>query len=317
MSKLLSNIFYKVRKDTLFPLSLIASAIFGIIFTVFNTLGYDDSFIVPIHILIAAFVSLICGREYNDGTIRNKVVSGHSKGKIYLATLVVNYGVALLIVVIFTLIHFVLRITVFPLSSVFGVYDWLLAIGNLILGCFVYTAIFTLVSMLVDNRSLGAIINLVLVIVMMIASYQVEFQLCQPHNLEMEYVEPVHLTQEEISQIKDGTYHGGPYQTEILEDGEVVYFAEKTTYSTEPNPRYVSNKLLRKFYEICDNALPHGQVNTYMSYLTSGIRFADRLEPALDEEQIIKVSMMPAYSLSAIVIFSLAGYLLFRKKELK
>lgn len=317
MSNLLSSGFYKIKKDPLFRITLIASVVIGIVFTLCDIDFYDDMFLVPIHILIAVFVSLACGREYSDGTIRNKVISGHNKGKIYLAALILNYGIVLLISAIFVLIHVVMRVTVFPIASVFTVGDWLLAAVNYILGCFVYTALFTLVSMLVTNKALGAIINFALIIVIMFASYQVEFELCQPQFYEVQTYEPIILTAEEIDQIHNGVYQGLPYQIEIMDDDEVRYFTEKVTISTEQNPRYVSNGLLRTFYKACDLVSPHGQINSYVSYLTSGIQHTNQSRPVLDEEQANLVSTMPLYSVSAIILLTTLGWLLFRKKELK
>lgn len=317
MSNLLTSGAFQIRKEMLFRIALISAAVAGVVFTIADAVGYDDMFIVPIHILIAVFVSLICGREYNDGTIRNKVICGHSKGSIYLATLILNGIVALLIAGVFLLVHAAMRITIFPINSVFTMQDWILAAVNFILGCLVYTAVFTLVSMLMGNRAIGSIINLALVVVVMFGAYQVEFQLCQPQIIEMETVESIPLPQEEIAQIKDGTYQGAFYQTTMDENGETLYFTENTTITTMENPRYVSSKPLRLLFKVYDNALPHGQINTYMFYITSSIRFSDQYEPKLDIEMAEQVAAMPLYSAATIIAVSLAGWVLFRKKELK
>ena len=40
-------------------------------------------------LVAAVFISLFVGSEYSDGTIRNKLVVGHSRMRIYLANLIV------------------------------------------------------------------------------------------------------------------------------------------------------------------------------------------------------------------------------------
>ena len=64
-----------------------------------STLQYGDYeaqitnvlFIYPLvaAILIPAFVSLFVGTEYSDGTIRNKMIIGHTRAGIYLSDLIV------------------------------------------------------------------------------------------------------------------------------------------------------------------------------------------------------------------------------------
>lgn len=44
---------------------------------------------LTVAILIPAFVSLFVGTEYSDGTIRNKMIIGHTRTCIYLSNLIV------------------------------------------------------------------------------------------------------------------------------------------------------------------------------------------------------------------------------------
>ena len=45
---------------------------------------------IMIGVISAIFCSLFVGVEYNDGTIRNKLIAGHKRTAIYLSNLIVN-----------------------------------------------------------------------------------------------------------------------------------------------------------------------------------------------------------------------------------
>ena len=41
-------------------------------------------------LVIAVFVSLFFGTEYSDGTLRNKLIGGYTRGQIYVSQFIVN-----------------------------------------------------------------------------------------------------------------------------------------------------------------------------------------------------------------------------------
>ena len=109
MRNLISAGFYKMRKSRIFLICMILVNVLSAFLTVQvyqNSLSYDVSYTFEdgifmtetIMILITAvFVSLFFGTEYSDGTIRNKLIGGHTRGKIYLSQVVVNAVSCLLI----------------------------------------------------------------------------------------------------------------------------------------------------------------------------------------------------------------------------
>ena len=59
------------------------------------TISFFFVYTLAIAISASAFCSLFIGTEYSDGTIRNKLVVGHTRGTIYLSNLIVSMAAAL------------------------------------------------------------------------------------------------------------------------------------------------------------------------------------------------------------------------------
>ena len=84
---------FRYKKSKLFWFILAAIFINGIVYglSVANDEVFDDIFIMPLFVLLAAFFSLMIGREYADGTIRNKVIAGKTKATIYFAQITLSF----------------------------------------------------------------------------------------------------------------------------------------------------------------------------------------------------------------------------------
>lgn len=82
MIKLLRSEARRYFKNVLFWLGIAALLICGLYFGTLENLDVTYHLVVPI--VMAVLISLIVGREYSDGGFRNKIISGHSKGKIFL-----------------------------------------------------------------------------------------------------------------------------------------------------------------------------------------------------------------------------------------
>ena len=94
MNRLLAANFSRLLKSKAFWVCCIYAFVYGIFMQVMNYLTTTASGEVPLidnlffsfsiitGILLSAFVSLFLGSEYNDGTIRNKLVNGHTRASI-------------------------------------------------------------------------------------------------------------------------------------------------------------------------------------------------------------------------------------------
>ena len=89
MSKLLRANFYRLRKDVvLYIIFLVNTALFA--FVAYN-FEQDDlkSFCLIIQpIVYAVFVAFFVGKEYSNGTIRNKLIHGNTRNQVYFAYLI-------------------------------------------------------------------------------------------------------------------------------------------------------------------------------------------------------------------------------------
>lgn len=147
---------------------------------------------------------LFVGRDYHDGTIRNKLVIGHSRVSIYLTNLLTCIGIGLMI----NLIHF--AVALFMGLPVLGgfVMSWrevvlLLVTGTLAM--IAYASLFNLVVVLSRNMTAAVIITLLCVVVMGFATSILTALLSQP-----EFYETVEIINGEpvTSMVKNPTYPG-------------------------------------------------------------------------------------------------------------
>lgn len=107
MIRLLSADFLRLKKNKVFWGGLILMAAWGIFMPVkmqmdASQMGYV--FIIEnglfacaigIGIILAVFCSLFIGTEYNDGTIRNKIIVGRKRQTVYLANAVLSSAVGI------------------------------------------------------------------------------------------------------------------------------------------------------------------------------------------------------------------------------
>lgn len=281
MNKLLKAALYRLKLQKLFWILLAASFISGVVFGIISVSenDLDGLFVAPLFLIMSIFVSLSIGQEYNDATIRNKVIVGHTKGIIFVSELIINAFVCLVMTLAFILPAFICCYS--TLLSNTTLEKMLMALICLLLASVVYATIFTLISCLISQKAIGAILCILIVFTMAFGANRLEFAIFQVENITVE-------------------------QTNEL--GEII--GEEVI----PNPDYVDG-MTRKIYMAVDSLIPNGQVNNLMTYLTStsnnvensGIQtFSDEMLP-----------FYPIYSIGLAIVLSCAGWCAFRKKELK
>ena len=173
MVKLLSANFLRLIQDKIFRGGLILTAAWGVIVPVkrhMDALQYDYtdeiengflSYALFAGIVMAVFCSLFLGTEYNDGTIRNKIVVGGKRREIYLADTIVSSAAGLAMWAAYLLSYLCVGI---PLTGAFTADRKMLLLMGLtaLLLTAAFTSIFTLIAMVCQNKAATAVICILL-----------------------------------------------------------------------------------------------------------------------------------------------------------
>lgn len=245
MTRLLSAGFTRLIKNKLFWFgNLLLAALF--IFLQINNFRqmqeYSDLILYTsdyllfapfqiIGIFAACFTGMFLGTEYHDGTLRNKLVAGKSRIQIYLSNLILSFAASLLASLSSILVNGILGIALFgPLEQTLPQTLLYLGLGILMLAAF--AGIFTLIAMVVPNKSAGSVICILFFFVMVIASTYILNRLDQEEFISSGY-----------SYVIDGV----PQPRELV-----------------ANPYYLRG-MKRSFYEFFRDLLPTSQGSILMA----------------------------------------------------
>lgn len=247
MSKLLKANFARLWKSRIFWLGMLFSAGLSALLVIARSenikryseiyashdASYRNSdgliFIGGLYLIFAAavFIGVFVGTEYSDGTLRNKLIIGHSRSSIYIANLIVCTTAGIIM-------HLTYIITTILLGNLL-LEDSTLTFKKILLLTLMGTAamiaassLLVMISMLIHSKSAGAVAILIATIVMLMASVTIADRLSAP-----EY------------------YEGYSY---IDEDT-----GEKIDVEREKNTRYPTGTK-RKVYEFLNDFLPTSQL---------------------------------------------------------
>lgn len=199
-----------------------------------------DEYYFHFAILIGGFCALFCsmffGTEYSDGTIRNKIVTGHTRTNIYLAELILTFTATLLMIFVW-LIGALVAVPALGVWEM-GIPGFLVYLLTAVMLSAAFAAIFTLISMLSASKPATIVISILLFLGLYIFAIMVYNGLSQP-----EMVEGIQVTSNGMN------------------------ISEPT-----PNPDYISGTK-RKVYEFLLDFLPTGQgLKIWLLEIASPIR---------------------------------------------
>lgn len=192
MSRLLTSTFFRMLKKIVFWILLICMFIYGVYsasnFASEASAGFAiDGCVfdfVPFMGLVAAiFISLFVGSEYSDGTIRNKLVVGHSRMQIYLANLIACSVACVLISLAYVA-------GVIVVSSSKG--GELLTETSIIAMCLIcslflsiaFTSIMIMLAILNTNKAGNVVVSMILALIMLVSSSYIYQRLGEPETYD-------------------------------------------------------------------------------------------------------------------------------------
>lgn len=236
MRNLLAAGASRLKKDGIFWLAMVFMLGLGL-FAVWGKwnekVDYGDAihlddcmFIYTVYmgVVMAVLCSLFIGTEYSDGTIRNKIIVGVSRYKIYLSNFLLCFGAAVFMMVLYLIGY--LGAGVFVFEPAMASTKTILLMGALSLATLAtYAALFTMISMTVSKKSISAVICLLVFFGMLMAAMVINSRLGMP-----EYITDYKMA-------ADGS---------LLENGMI------------PNPRYLG-PAARKIYLFVYDLIPTGQ----------------------------------------------------------
>ena len=238
MSRLLSADFAKLKKNKFFWLCMAGMAVFALFMKIMDYVSmreYSGSvpsfesllliYALVIGFLMAAFVSLFVGTEYSDGTIRNKLIIGHTRVSIYLSNLITCFAAGVMMCLAYLIPALAVSAllcrsdsTDFRMLLLMILYSFVLTLA--------FTSLYTLAGMIFQNKALTAVITILVICFFSVASIYISAKLNEPE------------TYPEIS---------------ALADGRTVTSARQV-----PNPGYVRGTQ-REVYQFLNDFLPTGQ----------------------------------------------------------
>lgn len=241
MNKLLTANFARLKKDKVFWIGMafmFAAGVFSVIMKLINdpTATADQLmliFPVLIGIVSAAFCSLYIGTEYSDGTIRNKLIVGHTRSAVYLSNFITCSAAGIVMC-----LSYVAAVAAFGLSLLGFSEMSMGALVVLILVAFMMviatTALFTLLCMLNQNKATAAVICILIIVALLVLATMINAKLEAPQYYD-NYVFTDSLGSAMSGQIENPQYLTGTkreiYQffLDFLPTGQAVEISMQST----------------------------------------------------------------------------------------
>jgi ABC-type transport system involved in multi-copper enzyme maturation permease subunit len=244
MRKLISANFSRLWKDKIFWLCTVAILVFVVFMVLMGAnvdkmqnlwrdLDYYYFRSLPfLGLFLSVFISMFLGTEYSDGTIRNKLIVGHTRAEIYLANQLTCFGGCLIFFVVWA-VGGLVGIPYFGLWSV-GIGGWLQLLLISLLTLLAITSILTMASQMITNKAGNAVTAIFIALALLLFGSYFYNALCEPKT----YMNGMTITSDGTvefgDEITNPAYIGGTLRTvyhfilNILPTGQQIWIADET-----------------------------------------------------------------------------------------
>lgn len=188
-------------------------------------------FLMFVGILTAVVCAMLIGTEYKDGGIRNRLIAGHTRAKIYLSNLIICSAAALMMCTAAIVPGLCLGL---PLLG--GLKMGMTKAAFYIMGVYImsvaYSALFTLLAMFVTGRAVSAVSSILLSLLL----------------------------------LSSGVYLSDRLDARPTVEGYTLSIeGVETKVEPQPNPAYISDSSKRQVFQLLYDFFPGGQSLQYAS----------------------------------------------------
>lgn len=193
MIKLLSANWIRLRRDIVLRIGMVFMFAAGIFFPVMRYRDMRQTGVINhidngffactlfVSIIAAIFCSLFIGTEYSDGTLRNKIITGHKRTSVYLAHVITAVSVSIVLCAAFFLPYLCIGI---PLLGFFEMKlsAVLLFVLTTVLLAAAFSSVFSMISLLNRNKAATAVICILLSFSLLFIGAQLNKMLSEPET---------------------------------------------------------------------------------------------------------------------------------------
>ena len=284
MYKLLKASFFRLKKNKVFWGIVIITIILAISFLV-NSMKNEFKYKIDsilfnniqiIGLFIAVFTSLFIGTEYAYGTIRNKIIAGHTRRSIYLTNWLVSVVAGILIEFIYLAVVAIIGIPLIGGIEI-AVSDLIPILLEIIMVIIVFCSIFTAITLICSDITLSTTICMLLFIMMFIVAGSLSTVITSKETI-------------------DTTYH---------DENGTLYILE-----SKPNPNY-PNEMTRIICNFFYHVLPTGQMMEISGQIND---LSGKTVDTNQNSENSSVTTVVTYALGVILVVNGIGIFIFNKK---
>ncbi len=265
-----------------------------------TSIMFDISSRMDFHIIVfapAIFISMFIGREFDNNTIRNKVIVGSSRLLIYLSNLIVCFVAQLIMHIVYCLSAFIPSIIVylkyrsiinmrfFDISFKDFLLSQVIGIGIML----VCSSLYLLITMTAGSRTRAVISSIIVILAMFLVSNKINTILYVPNEEDYNYYIPTYTETTDT-----------PDTSNFIEFDPYFGYDSYTNYVESYRGKNLKGGK-RFLYETIDDTLPTSQALYIMS--------SDATSPRTGK--IILCDLLFSVVLSAV------GIIIFNRKELR